>query len=138
MSNCTLQDIIKDKDTSIRKYEQEVESLSFRNQQLASRVEVLQGELENAAHPAKKTKVSAYPLKTMKLSGFPLGLENLVKWEQQFPVMENQIILNRLEKSQKTTQNTGKVEEFQPNAICYFSDIQMNCVLLLKWIKFLI
>ena len=58
-----LQDVIKDKDTSIRKYEQEVESLSFRNQQLASRVEVLQGELENVAHSAKKSKVSVYPLK---------------------------------------------------------------------------
>ena len=34
------------------------------------------------------------------ISGFPLGLENLEKWEG---------ILNRLEKSGKTTQNTGKL-----------------------------
>ncbi len=50
------QDLIKDKDTSIRKFEQEVESLAFRNQQLASRVEVLQGELEHTQN--KKHKVS--------------------------------------------------------------------------------
>lgn len=36
------------KDQSIRKYEQEVEGLNFRNQQLTSRVEILQRELETA------------------------------------------------------------------------------------------
>jgi protein phosphatase 1 regulatory subunit 21 len=36
------------KDQSIRKYEQEVEGLNFRNQQLTSRVEILQRELEVA------------------------------------------------------------------------------------------
>ena len=43
------------------------------------------------------------------LSGFPLGLENLEKWEGIFQPGKSQGILNRLEKSRKTTQNTGKL-----------------------------
>lgn len=38
------------KDQSLRKYEQEIEGLNFRNQQLTSRVEILQRELENFKH----------------------------------------------------------------------------------------
>ena len=41
--------------------------------------------------------------------GFPLGLENLGKWEGIFQSGKSQGILNRLEKSGKTTQNTGKL-----------------------------
>ena len=45
------------------------------------------------------------------LTGFPLGLENLEnleKWEGIFQSGKSQGILNRLEKSGKITQNTGK------------------------------
>ena len=45
-------------------------------------------------------------------TGFPLGLENLEnleKWEGIFQSGKSQGILNRLEKSGKTTQNTGKL-----------------------------
>ena len=61
--------------------------------------------------------------KLLVYSGFPLGLEkleNLKKSRRHFPVRE---ILNRLEKSGKITQNTGKLREFQTNIICYFSVI---------------
>ena len=53
-------------------------------------------------------------------SGFPLGLENLEKWEGIFQSGKSQGILNRLEKSGKITQNTGKLREFQTNIIFYF------------------
>ncbi len=45
----------------LRKYEQEVDSLTFRNKQLASRVEVLQQELDNSSQIGKgrKSKVNA-------------------------------------------------------------------------------
>lgn len=39
------------KDQSIRKYEQELEGLNFRNQQLTARVEILQRELETKSNP---------------------------------------------------------------------------------------
>ena len=42
------------------------------------------------------------------------------KWEGIFQSGKSQGILNRLEKSGKITQNTGKLREFQTNIICYF------------------
>ena len=47
---------------------------------------------------------------------FPLGLESLKKWESIFQSGKSQRILNKLEKSGKITQNTGKAREFQT---CY-------------------
>ena len=53
-----MQESLKGKDQSIRKFEQEIDSLSFRNQQLSARVEVLQRELEDAGSKgSKKQKV---------------------------------------------------------------------------------
>ena len=52
-------------------------------------------------------------------TGFPLGLENLEKWEGIFQSGKSQGILIRLEKSGKSTQNTGKIWEFQTNIIYY-------------------
>ena len=54
------------------------------------------------------------------LAGFPLGLENLEnleKWEGIFQSGKSQGILNRLEKSGKITQNTGKLREFEINIV---------------------
>ena len=48
---------MKEKDQTIRKFEQETDSLVFRNQQLASRVTVLQQELEENETRGKKQKV---------------------------------------------------------------------------------
>ena len=56
-------------------------------------------------------------------AGFPLGLEkleNLEKWEGIFQSGKSQGILNRLEKSGKTTQNTGKVRAFQKKLFVIF------------------
>ena len=62
----------------------------------------------------------ADPVKSDTNSGFPLGLENLEKWEGIFQSGKSQGILNRLEKSGKITQNTGKIREFEINI---FNDI---------------
>ena len=55
--------------------------------------------------------------KRPNIAGFPLGLENLEKWESIFQSGESQGILNRLEKSGKITQNTGKLGKFEINII---------------------
>ena len=72
-----------------------------------TRVEFVCGQVENMC---------------TRLAGFPLGLENLEnleKWEGIFQSGKSQGILNRLEKSGKITQNTGKLKEFEIN-IWYF------------------
>ena len=56
-----LKDLLKERDQTVRKYEQEVDSLSFRNQQLSKRVIFLQEELETAqTHSKKKNKVKLF------------------------------------------------------------------------------
>jgi len=53
-----FQNDLKEKDLAIRKFEQEIDSLSFRNNQLSMRVNVLQQELdETHAHGKKQHKV---------------------------------------------------------------------------------
>ena len=59
---------------------------------------------------------SYWPVWILYKSGFSLGLG---KWEGIFQSGESQGILNRLEKSGKITQNTGKLRQFQTNVI-YF------------------
>ena len=52
-----FQETVKEKEQSLRKYEQEVDSLTFRNQQLFTRCEVLQNELSTLESQKKKNKV---------------------------------------------------------------------------------
>ncbi|XP_064174083.1 protein phosphatase 1 regulatory subunit 21 isoform X1 [Anguilla rostrata] len=55
-SSTSLKDQLKQRDQSLRKVEQEMDSLSFRNQQLAKRVELLQEELTASEAKGKKSK----------------------------------------------------------------------------------
>lgn len=52
------QEEVKQREQSLRKAEQEMDSLSFRNQQLAKRVELLQEELQATEAKSKKSKVN--------------------------------------------------------------------------------
>ncbi|OWF50404.1 protein phosphatase 1 regulatory subunit 21-like isoform X2 [Mizuhopecten yessoensis] len=54
-------DQIKERDQALRKYEQEVDSLSFRNQQLSKRVLFLQEELDTVEATKKKKNRNAEP-----------------------------------------------------------------------------
>lgn len=54
-----IQEQLKIKDQSLRKLQQEMDSLTFRNQQLAKRVELLQDELALSEARGKKNKVCA-------------------------------------------------------------------------------
>ncbi|XP_005806871.1 protein phosphatase 1 regulatory subunit 21 [Xiphophorus maculatus] len=55
-NSASLKDQLKQRDQSLRKQEQEMDSLSFRNQQLAKRVELLQEELATSEGRSKKGK----------------------------------------------------------------------------------
>uniref|UniRef100_A0A3P9H118 Protein phosphatase 1 regulatory subunit 21 n=1 Tax=Oryzias latipes TaxID=8090 RepID=A0A3P9H118_ORYLA len=55
-NSATLKEQLKQRDQSLRRQEQEMDSLSFRNQQLAKRVELLQEELAASETKGKKGK----------------------------------------------------------------------------------
>ncbi|KAF6723742.1 Protein phosphatase 1 regulatory subunit 21 [Oryzias melastigma] len=57
-NSATLKEQLKQRDQSLRRQEQEMDSLSFRNQQLAKRVELLQEELTASETKGKKGKQS--------------------------------------------------------------------------------
>jgi len=57
---CVRQDELKQKEQSLRKVEQEMDSLSFRNQQLTKRVELLQEELLLSESKSKRSKVTRH------------------------------------------------------------------------------
>ncbi|XP_074024431.1 protein phosphatase 1 regulatory subunit 21 [Numenius arquata] len=58
-NSASLKEQVKMKDQSLRKLQQEMDSLTFRNQQLAKRVELLQDELALSETRGKKNKRSA-------------------------------------------------------------------------------
>ncbi|XP_053920215.1 protein phosphatase 1 regulatory subunit 21 isoform X2 [Cuculus canorus] len=58
-NSASLKEQLKMKDQSLRKMQQEMDSLTFRNQQLAKRVELLQDELALSEAKGKKNKKSA-------------------------------------------------------------------------------
>ncbi|KAM6367776.1 protein phosphatase 1 regulatory subunit 21 isoform 3-T4 [Alca torda] len=58
-NSASLKEQVKMKDQSLRKLQQEMDSLTFRNQQLAKRVELLQDELALSEARGKKNKKSA-------------------------------------------------------------------------------
>uniref|UniRef100_A0A1A8GVR9 Protein phosphatase 1 regulatory subunit 21 n=1 Tax=Nothobranchius korthausae TaxID=1143690 RepID=A0A1A8GVR9_9TELE len=60
-NSASLKDQLKQRDQSLRKQEQEMDSLSFRNQQLAKRVELLQEELAACEAKGKKGKNKGDP-----------------------------------------------------------------------------
>ena len=66
-----FKDMLNGKNTCIRKYEQEIDSLTFRNQQLTSRVEVLQQELDNTYSSSKSKKTKVHGLDCIYVSGMP-------------------------------------------------------------------
>ncbi|KAM6405796.1 protein phosphatase 1 regulatory subunit 21 isoform 1-T1 [Pluvialis apricaria] len=57
-NSASLKEQVKMKDQSLRKLQQEMDSLTFRNQQLAKRVELLQDELALSEARGKKSKKS--------------------------------------------------------------------------------
>ena len=74
-------------------------------------------------HWVPHTRSKKMQKKLLIFTGFPLGLENLEKWESIFQSGKSQGILNRLEKSGKITQNTGKIREFEIILFDIFNDI---------------
>ena len=78
------------------------------------------GKKSEFTHSVPRKAVSYLVNAAGMSTGFPLGLENLEnleKWEGIFQSGKSQGILNRLEKSGKIAQNTGKLREFEINII---------------------
>ncbi|XP_029925929.1 protein phosphatase 1 regulatory subunit 21 isoform X1 [Myripristis murdjan] len=87
-SSASLKDQLKQRDQSLRKVEQEMDSLSFRNQQLAKRVELLQEEL--AASEAKGKKGKLHQTKGDSPSQQGLQTQSVFDEDLQKKIQENE------------------------------------------------
>ncbi|XP_040207526.1 protein phosphatase 1 regulatory subunit 21 [Rana temporaria] len=83
-NSAALKEQLKMKEQSLRKQQQEMDSLTFRNQQLAKRVELLQEELSVMETKGKKTK------KNVESSQLPQEQKNVFDEDLQKKIEENE------------------------------------------------
>ncbi|XP_046434599.1 paramyosin isoform X1 [Neodiprion fabricii] len=92
--NVDLREQLKEKDVEIRRNEQELDSLSFRNQQLTKRVTVLQEELDGIQNRGKKNRSKSSEKKN---ASFPLPVSNHILDEEfQKKIVENAQLISQL------------------------------------------
>ncbi|KAK3093160.1 hypothetical protein FSP39_012055 [Pinctada imbricata] len=98
---------IKERDQSIRKLEQEVDSLSFRNQQLSTRVLILQEELDQSEAQKKKHKNKhADPSPVHQPTSPGVYSEELLN-----KIQENEMLHKQVDESNRKYQ--GRLEELE-------------------------
>ncbi|KAJ2942043.1 hypothetical protein O0L34_g10961 [Tuta absoluta] len=112
-----LRDILKEKEKSLRKGELEIDSLTFRNQQLTRRVSVLQDELE--AFQLKLTKKSKgknddKQQPTTSAATNDSGLMGVLQEELHKKIIENAQFASQLsDKTFEVSQLTASLEDYQ-------------------------
>lgn len=109
------------KDQSIRKYEQEIESLNFRNQQLTSRVENLQKELleANVAHSASSNGYIA-----SGSSGNQLHIPS--QSTSSSPVSTNNLAFSSSTSSSSATNSSSQGSNYFSNSLSSSTKMQRN------------
>ncbi|KAG8232636.1 hypothetical protein J437_LFUL012596, partial [Ladona fulva] len=111
--NSELKDVLKERDQSLRKADQEMDSLTFRNQQLTKRVTVLQDELDSFQIKFKKGKG--------KSSGGPQPSDytnNVIDEEFQKKITENAELLSMMHEKDlsyqlQVSEMTERLEKLQ-------------------------
>lgn len=111
--NTELKDVLKERDQSLRKADQEMDSLNFRNQQLTKRVTVLQDELEGLQIKFKKSKG--------KNTGGPQPTDftnNVIDEEFQKKIAENAELLSMMHEKDisyqlQVSEMTDRLEKLQ-------------------------
>jgi len=91
--NTDIRNQLKEKEVEVRRAEQEIDSLTFRNQQLTKRITVLQEELDKAQNKSKKSKIRA-PDNNSQISAAPLN--NILDEEFQKKIVENAQLLSQI------------------------------------------
>lgn len=118
-ANKVLQDALKQKDQAVRTFEQDVDSLQFRNAQLSKRVEILQSELDD--YERKGTKPSKSNPQT--------SISFIHQQELQMKIAENESLHKQLTEAQTQHQNTvrhleARLEVLERNKDSYEKQIE--------------
>lgn len=90
--NADIRTQLKEKEVELRRAEQELDSLTFRNQQLTKRITVLQEELDKAQNKPKKGRSKA----PENNSQVPAPPNNILDEEFQKKIVENAQLLSQI------------------------------------------
>ncbi|KAG7202938.1 hypothetical protein KM043_010079 [Ampulex compressa] len=90
--NADIRELLKEKEVELRRAEQELDSLTFRNQQLTKRIIVLQGELDKAQNKTKKGRSKL----TENNSPIPSPPNHILDEEFQKKIVENAQLLSQI------------------------------------------
>lgn len=93
--NTDIRNQLKEKEVELRRAEQELDSLTFRNQQLTKRITVLQEELDKAQNKPKKGKNKPTPENNSSQIPAP-PLNNILDEEFQKKIVENAQLLSQI------------------------------------------
>lgn len=91
--NTDVRNQLKEKEVELRRADQEIDSLTFRNQQLTKRITVLQEELDKAQNKSKKGK-SKVPENNSQIPAAPPN--NILDEEFQKKIVENAELLSQI------------------------------------------
>ncbi|CAH2094322.1 unnamed protein product [Euphydryas editha] len=109
-----LREILKDKEKSLRKGELEIDSLTFRNQQLTRRVSVLQDELDLLQNKLTKKNKSRGDDKQPTTSSAPSLDAGLLQEELQKKIIENAQYASQLsDKTFEVSQLQASIDDYQ-------------------------
>ncbi|XP_045452964.1 protein phosphatase 1 regulatory subunit 21 [Melitaea cinxia] len=109
-----LREILKDKEKSLRKGELEIDSLTFRNQQLTRRVSVLQDELDLLQNKLTKKSKSKVDDKQPTTSNVPSLDAGLLQEELQKKIIENAQYASQLsDKTFEVSQLQASIDDYQ-------------------------
>lgn len=90
--NVEIREQLKEKEVEFRRAEQEIDSLTFRNQQLTKRITVLQDELDKAQNKSRKGKGKVSSSNTQ----VPASSNHILDEEFQKKIVENAQLLSQI------------------------------------------
>lgn len=116
-SSCnSLKDELKQKEQSLRRVEQEMDSLSFRNQQLMKRVELLQEELLLSESKSKKSRSKGDSPSQVSLQAQSVFDEDLQKKIQENERLHIQWLEAQEQHQQQEAQLSSRLQQLQEEA----------------------
>ncbi|CAK9814692.1 Protein phosphatase 1 regulatory subunit 21 [Anthophora quadrimaculata] len=123
--NADIREQLKEKEVELRRAEQELDSLSFRNQQLTKRISVLQEELEKAQNKSKKGKNKLSESNSQVLA----SPNHILDEEFQKKIVENAQLLSQIHDKDseiETLNERTQQLEYKLNH-CEKSKVEIEC-----------
>lgn len=123
--NADIREQLKEKEVELRRAEQELDSLSFRNQQLTKRITVLQEELDKAQNKTKKGRSKL----SENNSQLPTQPNHILNEEFQKKIVENAQLLSQInDKDSEIESLNERIQQLEYKLDrCEKSKVELQC-----------